>query len=364
MHTFRRRRGFTLVELLVVIGIIALLISILLPTLNKARAAAQTIACASNIRSILQGMAIYAAQNNGSIPGSGWTSARGMFKSSTRDVANINLATGISNTNCPSVVQVFDWVSPIAKVMGLKFDEGANAQSRARRFARLRDMPQFKCLSNDILGTQFGTTLADVQPDGIVSTGKIFPYCAPMAFLVEAFDPNAGAAATSGQGITTSPNFWKVPPGYNVRVSKVGDASQKAFVADGAKYSTEAIAPDWDLNITGSYGGAYADQGAADQFSRAWCRSTVPGNRKTAGSDARVYWARHTGSRVKKNGSGGSFRYNIGFFDGHVETLDDLAGSNPKFWFPKGTVIPDAKGELWPDTFAAFNIPATNYVVP
>jgi len=55
----RGRRAFTLVELLVVIGIIALLIAILLPALQKARQQAQRMACASNLRSQGQAMLVY-----------------------------------------------------------------------------------------------------------------------------------------------------------------------------------------------------------------------------------------------------------------------------------------------------------------
>jgi len=62
------RRGFTLVELLVVIGIIALLISILLPALNKARQHAQTVACLSNQRQIAMSMIQYANDNKGVLP--------------------------------------------------------------------------------------------------------------------------------------------------------------------------------------------------------------------------------------------------------------------------------------------------------
>ena len=64
----KKRSGFTLVELLVVIGIIALLISILLPALNKAQAAAKTIACASNMRQLGQYISMYANDYKGCVP--------------------------------------------------------------------------------------------------------------------------------------------------------------------------------------------------------------------------------------------------------------------------------------------------------
>jgi prepilin-type processing-associated H-X9-DG protein/prepilin-type N-terminal cleavage/methylation domain-containing protein len=67
-RVLRQRQGFTLVELLVVIGIIVLLVGILRPVIGRAREQARAVQCASNISQIYKACVMYANENRGVLP--------------------------------------------------------------------------------------------------------------------------------------------------------------------------------------------------------------------------------------------------------------------------------------------------------
>ena len=317
-----RRRGpalanaFTLIELLVVVSIIALLISILLPSLRRARDQAKAVTCGSGIAGILRGMVTYAAEWNGWLPGSPGTSGSVLLGKSSPPPEDEEFM-----PEAPT--QIFDWAAPLI---------AGTAQLSSNRADRYEEFVEklFVCDANGYDSEPFFNY--QIGPHGSFDVVKMNSYntirqfilwprtftpcpgtswgeCAP--FVQAQFDPQIGGLSTA-------------PEGYKPNLDRVANPSRKVFIADGSRYTTPEGTIDHDIAWDGPAGGAFSNGGPTlfEDFLTAF----------NIGEPESAYTYRHY--------SGQDRAVEVGFFDGHAELMSRRLSRFPDPWWPTGSRIP------------------------
>lgn len=380
-------RGFTLVELLVVIGIIAVLISILLPTLGNARRAAQTVGCLANMRSVGQAMIAYTTQYQGYLPGSPYTTGRQFA------IKEMNYNYTVDG----DTLGLFDWMSPIASMNKMSVDWGTTEQAHINRLKQFAEDGPFMCPSN-----RDGVVSVPYSGSGYVTlewpTIRPLSYHTALPFMLvhdysegnttmlplnKAQYSNYPANINTAVGKYISRKEWNAPVGYVPKITKIGNGSRKIYLSEGSRYvscgfsRTPQIEVDYDSNPWGSYGGIFSDQPPVVPYSRSGIiRRIDASSGGTSGSYGDAYrkappmnadpmlLAYRHGSQKAWNF--GNRRMNVLFFDGHAETLNDQDLMNPTLWFPKGTVLTVNSSQFYQDVLDGFfaGNPGSTFTVP
>lgn len=342
----RAAEGFTLIELLVVVAIIALLISILLPSLKSAREQARAVVCGQNLRDMANSLHTYFGANQDWIPGV-----------NTSGVALSAVLTGspepLYDSRLP--VQTFDWISPTrGQTMELP-------RKRAQRFKMI--VEDFACPSQRF-------SQAVLYPDGLADSPDRLDFhfetdtkgWTPLSYLMpRAFQ--AWGTKHSGRAVGVSRGSGAAIPAvthedwmsayhesYKSSFTQVGMPAQKIAVAEGTRYLAEDDILDLDVSpVPGRFFGSFTSAGAW------WCGSTAYGvedgslnwsDRAVDGGDDPPGQGRNLSLSYRHGNVSGAVsaqqntgKINAMFFDGSVRRLGDKESRAPGLWYPRGSKV-------------------------
>jgi len=304
----RIRRAFTLLELLIVVAILALLSSMLVPSLSAARQSAKAVKCSGQLRSLAQAAITYSLEHGDAIPGSPLTSGMHFTQTPGNEVWKAG----------DSVCDWYDFAGAI-----LPLFTRAVPKNRTELIGRLtRDV--FECPGNQ-------------ETYGPYPQSEDYPVIRSVSYLTMNTFMRAGGDTYDRYRKDPPPGLavdevWKVawpnhssvrmPGRYTPRFERVGRSSQKVLLADGFRYFDPPSTKDYCV-WQKSFAGNQSAQPPCDIESREY------GEMNAAGLSYR---------------HGRKDAINAAFFDGHVEALAKKESHRPELYFPSGSVVADESG--------------------